>query len=295
MLGAQMRSPARRVTLSTRNQSTSATNRRATGIRQMPFMLGAVTLLCSTGSILGGRATELIARQTPAQANAMVYAAAIASGSFHYVDHQTDLLGGYLVHETDAGDASLNEGIELSSGLLGDAEVIVVDSVAYLKGNAVCLQLIGFSQKVANTYANRWISVMPKDFPYQNLVYMVLTKTFWGDPRQAPMTPLPQKGLSTSGVTTLNGRRLLSVTSSIHDIVKSTNSSFIGSSRIYFATKAPYLPYAVISETRGTAAGSPTAESDSATFTNWGEAVRVIAPSGALPYSSLPPPTFGEH
>jgi hypothetical protein len=101
---------------------------------------------------------------------------------------------------------------------------------------------------------------------------------------------LPERPNSISRVSTVDGRSVESVTSSIDDVVASTDSSFFGHAQVFFPANSPKLPYRLTDDTRGTEAGSPFSQQDSATFSKWSEHVKVTLPAGALPYSSLPPP-----
>jgi hypothetical protein len=211
------------------------------------------------------------------------------SGSFHYVDFQRIGFGGPIGSQTETGDVALNKGIQFISGSLGDSETIVLGAAAYLKANVPALEVdLLWSKSVATKYANRWISFTPKDWPYDSVIEFVVTRSFWDDPERSPVASLPQTPTSVGGESTLDGESVESVASSIHDIVKSTNSSFIGDSRVYFDSNSFHLPFVVTDSTSGTEAGSPQSQQDVATFTKWGEAVTVTAPTGAVAFSSFP-------
>jgi hypothetical protein len=229
--------------------------------------------------------------ETPSELVASVYGAALAAGSFHYVDQQTLGINGASVHQTESGDVGRGEGVQFVSGRLGDSEAIVIGSVAYLKGNAAALQVdLLYPLRRADAYANRWISFTPKDGPFQLIVRLVLGTTSWTKPTEAPLDSLPERPNSISRVSTVDGRSVESVTSSIDDVVASTDSSFFGHAQVFFPANSPKLPYRLTDDTRGTEAGSPFSQQDSATFSKWSEHVKVTLPAGALPYSSLPPP-----
>jgi hypothetical protein len=236
-----------------------------------------------TDSSLSGAAESAV------QVNASIYTAAMKAGSFHYVDHQEFGFGGTIGPQTESGDVARNKGVQFISGTLGDSETVVVGTAAYLKANVAALEVgLLWSKSMASKYANRWISFTPKDQPYDSVIEFVVARTFWDAPDRASVESLPQKPSSVGGRSTLDGKSVESVTSSIHDIVKSTNSSFIGASRIYFDSNSPHLPFVVTDSTSGTEAGSPTSQQDVATFTKWGEVVNVTAPTRAVEFSSLP-------
>jgi hypothetical protein len=249
----------------------------------------AVIILLNVAVFLTDSPTISATVESPTELNASVYAAAMKSGSFHYVDLQEIGFGGPVGHQTETGDVALNKGIQYVSGTLGDSETIVVGTAAYLKANAPALEVdLLFSKSMAAKYANHWISFTPKDWPYDATIEFVVTRTFWDNPDRSPVESLPQKPISIGGKSTLAGESVESVTSTIHDIVKRTNSSFIGNSRVYFDSSSPHLPFVVIDSTSGTEAGSPNTQQDVATFTKWGETVKVGLPTGAVAFSSLP-------
>jgi hypothetical protein len=229
--------------------------------------------------------------ETPSELVASVYAAALAAGSFHYVDQQTLGINGASVHQTESGDVGRGEGVQFIDGRFGDSEAIVIGSVAYLRGNAAALQVdLLYPLRRADAYANRWISFTPKDGPYQLIVRLVLGTTSWANPTEAPLDSLPEQPNSISRMSTADGRSAESVTSTIDDVVSSTDSSFFGHAQVFFPANSPKLPYRLTDDTTGTEAGSPFSQQDSATFSKWSEHVAVTLPTGALPYSSLPPP-----
>jgi hypothetical protein len=231
------------------------------------------------------------AGETPSQLVASVYAAALAAGSFHYVDQQTLGINGTLVQQTESGDVGRGEGVQFVSGRLGDSEAIVIGSVAYLRGNAAALQVyLLYPLHRADAYANRWISFTPKDGPYQLIVRLVLGSTSFTKPTAAPLDSLPEHPNSISRPSTVDGRSVESVFSTIDDVVASTDSSFVGHAQVFFAANSPKLPYRLTDDTTGTEAGSPFSQQDSATFSKWKEQVEVTPPKTALAYSSLPPP-----
>jgi hypothetical protein len=242
--------------------------------------------------LLGPSATAETS-ETPAEVVANVYATAAAAGSFHYVNQQTLGINGTLVHQTVSGDVSHGEGVLFVNGRFGDSEAIVIGSVAYLKGDAAALQVdLLYPLKRADHYANRWISFTSKDTPFQTIKDLVFSTTLWANPAQAPLDSLPQRPRSVSQVSSLDGRPVESVTSTIDDVVKSTDSSFVGHAQVYFAATSQ-LPYRLTDATTGLEAGSPFSEQDSATFSKWSEHLEVTAPPGALRYSALPPPDAG--
>jgi hypothetical protein len=263
-----------------------------------PFGVVAVKLLvtgCASAALLSqvGIASASTS-ETPAEAVVAAYAAATAAGSFHYVNQQTLGINGALVHQTESGDVAPGIGVQFITGRLGDSEAIVIGSTAYLKGNAAALQVdLLYPLTRAKHYANQWISFTSKDTPFQTIKDLVLSSTFWANPTQAPLDSLPQRPMTITQLSEVKGRAVEAVTSRIDDVVKSTDSSFVGHAEVFFAATSPRLPYRLTDSTTGIEAGSPFSEQDSATFSKWSEHLSVHTPVGALRYSALPPPDAG--
>lgn len=276
----------------TRNRSGSSLMRfLPSGERLQAAALAVLVTGTVSASLVLPGSSAAATTETPSELVASVYAAALAAGSFHYVDQQTLGINGASIQQTESGDVGRGEGVQFVYGRFGNSEAIVIGSVAYLKGNAAALQVdLLYPLRRADAYANRWISFTPKDEPYQLIVRLVLGTTSWAKPTEAPLDSLPERPNSISRPPTVDGRAVESVTSTIDDVVASTDSSFVGSAQVFFGANSPKLPYRLTDDTTGTEAGSPFSQQDSATFSKWSERVEVTPPTGALPYSSLPPP-----
>jgi hypothetical protein len=230
------------------------------------------------------------ASQTPAQVNAAVYHAATTSGSFHYLHVNSSQTDGTDIKVKEIGDVGRNEGIQYTTGTLGQSEIIVLGSMAYMKGDVSALQYqLGLPQREATTYANRWISLTAADSEYSNVIDLVTLRSFWNNPKVNAFLSVSEVPRSTT-TGRFDGQDALSIDYSIDESFKSTHSTFVGSSRLFTSAKSPHLPIASISSTTGKLEGDKDVQKDSGTFTKWGESVNVVAPTGALPFSSLPPP-----
>ena len=218
-------------------------------LRSSERLRAAALTLLVTGSVgawllLPGSAASAATGETPSEVVASVYAAALAAGSFHYIDQQTLGINGASVHQTESGDVGHGEGVQFVQGRLGNSEAIVIGSVAYLRGNAAALQVyLLYPLRRANAYANRWISFTSKDEPYQLIVRLVLGTTSWTIPTDAPLNALPERPSSISRSSTADGRSVESVTSTIDVVVANTGSSFFGHAEVFFAANSPKLPY----------------------------------------------------
>ena len=192
--------------------------------------------------------------------------------------------------QTQIGDIGRDEGIQYTTGTLGKSEIIVLNNVAYMKGDESALKYqLGYSQREATAYENRWISFTASDSAYADVTDLVTLGSFWSDPNTNAFISVTQSPQSETGESRFDRQQAQSITYSIHDIVKSSNWSFVGTSELYFAAKAPHLPLASISRTTGTLDGIKDLQKDSGTFTKWGERVDVTAPKGAVPFSSVIP------
>jgi hypothetical protein len=257
-----------------------------------------VSALVLVGAITGGiiHFTESgvppVAIQSPAEANSKLYAAAVASGSFHYVDSSTATGGGQRITSTQHGDAGRNEGVQYMNSMAGNYEVIVVASMAYMKADATALEnLLGLSPSPATSLANRWISFKPSDAPYKATAADVTSETTWDDPSTSMTDELPQTPVSVSGLFTRDGASVQSVTYSLHGTDSAADTSYSGSETATFAATDPHLPSAVDERLTGAANDQTTTATADVTFSQWGESVIVKAPTGSIPYSSLPQPT----
>ncbi|MGH9079858.1 MAG: hypothetical protein ACRDYE_07270 [Acidimicrobiales bacterium] len=266
--------------------------RRARGLSTFLVLLVVILGAVAGGTVLlANKGPTSPAIQSPSQANAQLYAAAMAAGSFHYTDVSSGSIGGNAVNGTESGDVGRNEGTQSMTSTVGNYEVVVINSVAYMKSDSVALEnSFGYSASEAAPYANRWIEFTASDAPYSSVAADLTTGSTWGDPSKSPGNGLSHSARSVTAVSTLNGRSVQSIGYSIHGSSKTAGSSYTGREQISFAATAPHLPYYLTGHLSGTVNQQPSTEDDKVTFGRWGEAVHVAAPAGAIPYSSLPPP-----
>jgi hypothetical protein len=259
------------------------------------LVIGAAVLVAAvTGGIahFTESGTPPVVIHSPAEANSKLYAAAVASGSFHYVDRSTAAGGGQGITSTQHGDAGRNEGVQYMNSTAGNYEVIVVDSMAYMKADAVALQnLLGLTPPVAASLSDRWISFTPSDAPYEATAADVTTATTWNEPSTSMTDQLPQTPVSVSDLFTQNGTSVQSVTYSLRGSDGTAGTSYSGRETATFAATDPHLPSTVAERLTGVADHQTTTATANVTFSQWGESVSVKAPMGSIPYSSLPQPT----
>jgi hypothetical protein len=255
------------------------------------LLAGLVVLL---GGVTGGlvianhHGTTAAAFQSPSEANAALYAAAIESGSFHYTDTSSVSTGGVTVTANQSGDVGRNQGTQTMTSPVGDYEVIVAGSRAYMKGNAMALEnMFGYGASVANVYANRWIGFTSSDGPYSAISADVTTGSTWGNPTVSPSNGMPHIPESVTGITTLNGQSVQSVVYAQSGTSRSSDTSYTGTETITFATAAPHLPVSLTERLSGTTEQQTATSTVNVAFSRWGEPVNVTVPTGAIPYSSL--------
>jgi hypothetical protein len=259
------------------------------------WAIPVVGLIVLIGVITGGLVfvtsgkSSPSAIQSPAEANAALYAAALASGSFHYSVSSTATLEGKAVVASQIGNVGRNEGVQYMTSPIGDYEVIVINSMAYMKPNATMVEnTFGYSPSEAASLAGRWISFTPSDAPYSSVAADVTTETTWNNPSDSPDNGLPTTPVSVSGVYTLNGQSVQSVRYSIRGTSKTASGSESGGETMVFSATDPHLPISATDQLSGTTGQQTASESDKVTFTQWGLPVSLTAPTGSIPYSTLP-------
>jgi hypothetical protein len=273
----------------------ASTGRLSTGWgKLLALVLGVVVLV---GAVTGGivhlvERQSPVAIQSPAVANSKLYAAAAASGSFHYVNSSLEVVGGRTETSTSIGDAGRDQGVQYMIGAQGAFEVIVVDSMAYMKADLSALEnVLGLSPTVAAPYVDRWISLAPTDAPYKAVAADVTSETTWDDPATSVTDALPQQPASVSGLFMLNGRSVQSVIYLLQGSDGQTGASYAGTEIAIFAATDPHLPSVINEHLSGTVDQQPSTEGSRVSFSRWGELVSVKPPTQSIPYSSLPPAT----
>ena len=230
--------------------------------------------------------------RSPAEANTKVFAAAMASGSFHYQSVSSGTSGGASGTETESGDAGRGEGVQFMTSAFGDSEVIVVDSMAYMRGNATMLEnMFGYTLGEAAPFVSRWIAFSPSDSLYRAVAADVTVDSLWGDPSLSPPDQLPQNPESVSGLSTVSGSPSQSVRYVLHGTNEAAKASYSGTETIVFSTNDPHLPSLLTEHLSTTSTQGASTDTTRVTFSHWGEPVTVSAPAATIPFSALPAPT----
>jgi hypothetical protein len=258
----------------------------------MALLIGLVVLVAAVfggAVVIAHKSSSPAAIQSPAQANTGLYAAAVASGSFHYVDFSSGTDGGHPVTSSQSGDDGRTEGVQYNTSAFGDSEVIVINSMAYMRSDLTMLEnTFGYSLGEAAPYVNRWIAFSPTDSLYSSIAADVTTGSTWGKPSLSPTDGLPHTPLSVSAV---SGQPLQSLRYSIRGTNRAANASYTGSESIAFSAVSPHLPSTLTEQVSGVVAHQSSSEVLKETFSHWGESVAIAAPTDTVPFSALPAPS----
>ncbi|HEY5024860.1 MAG TPA: hypothetical protein VII76_07775 [Acidimicrobiales bacterium] len=214
------------------------------------------------GSLKGKTAAQIIKAATTAAQKA---------GSAHYVLSAVEGTSS----QTISGDASSTEGQQAVSQGSQHIQVVYVGGVAYVQGNAAGLNsAMGFATTVATKYANKWIAVHSTDALFKSIVSAV---TLAGTIAQLD----PSGALTLTAPKTVAGRQAVGVKGGLPGPAQ---TGVTGATTLYVAASDPTEPL----EISGTAAQGTQHVVDTGTFTNWGKALNLTAPSGAVAFSSVP-------
>jgi len=234
-------------------------------------VVSAALVLAVSLVVVLGRSTGGLSGKTATQVLALTVAAAKSQGSVHLGNTNTSGPAGGGTYDVSASEGQQT----VTGGTQGNADLLVVPAHGYLKGDAAFLQnSFGFPASVASLYAGKWISFVPSDPGYQQVVD--------GDTLSSALVESSPTGALTLTLTrTLDGQTVEGVSGGLpHDI---SQAGAKGSQVLYVSTTAPYLPVEVVTS------GSLDGQSGTTvvTFSRWGESISIVAPSGATPVSSI--------
>ncbi len=235
-------------------------------------LVALIATSCSSGS--GGAQTASIGSlsgKTAAQILTAATAAAKKTGSAHYVLSAVEGASS----QTITGDASETEGQQTVAQGSQNIQVIYVGGIAYVRGDSGGLtSAMGLSATVATTYANKWIAVHSTDSLFKSIVSAV---TLAGTLAQLN----PTGKLTLTDPTTVAGRAAVGVKGGLPG---TPQSGVTGTTTLYVAASQPTVPL----KFSGTAQEGSQKVKDTGTFTDWGKALKLTAPTGAVAFSSLP-------
>jgi hypothetical protein len=216
----------------------------------------------NVGTLRGKTAAEILKAAT---------AAATKAGSAHYVLSAVEGTSS----QTISGDSSMTDGQQTVEQGAQHIQVVYVGGVAYVQGNASGLtSAMGFPATVATNYANKWIAVHSTDSLFKSIVSAV---TLTGTLAQLN----PTGALTVTAPTTVAGRQAVGVKGGLPG---TPQQGVAGSTTLFVATTDPTVPL----EFSGTAAQGTQHVVDKGTFTDWGKPLKLTAPTGSVPFSSVP-------
>jgi hypothetical protein len=234
-------------------------------------VVGAALILAVSLVLVLSKSTGGLSGKTAAQVLAVTVAAAEAQGSAHLDNTNTTGPAGGGTY-----DVSAREGEQtVTGGTQGNAVLLTVPGHAYLKGDAAFLQSsFGFPASVASSYAGKWISFVPSDPGYQQVVN--------GDTLPSALVESSPTGVLTlTPIRTIDGQTVEGVSGNLPSDISQAGAT--GSQVLYVSTTAPYLPVEVVTS------GSLDGQSGTTvvTFSRWGESLAIVTPNGATPISSI--------
>jgi hypothetical protein len=218
-------------------------------------------------SAAAAAAAVAFAAQSPRALRASIFAVARKQHSAHYVERGA---AGNVLRQTMVADVAGKRGIQRIAftiqGKNGLFTVIVVNRLAYVRGNAFALQSnLGFTPAQAAQYDGRWISVPPGNAKYKDLAASVTLPSFLHD--IYPTAPL---GLAT---TTLGKRKITGV----RGINREAGLKFVEA--LFPDSKLRPLGVSDIDASKGFV--------DAIRISRWNERVHVTAPANAVPISTI--------
>jgi hypothetical protein len=233
-------------------------------------VIGAIVILAVSLVVALGGTSNGLSGKTAKQVLIVTVAAAESQGSVHLANTNTSGPQGGGTY-----DVSGTEGQQTVTGGQGNANLLVVPGHAYLQGDAAFLKnSFGFPASVASQYAGKWISFVPSDPGYQQVV--------GGDTLSSALTEsTPTGGLTLTPTRTLDGQTVEGISGGLPRNISQGGAK--GSQVLYVSKTTPYLPVEVV--TSGSLDGQ--AGTTVVTFSRWGESVSVLAPTGATPISSI--------
>jgi hypothetical protein len=202
--------------------------------------------------------------------------AARRAGTFHYESRFASQ--GAIQHTV--GDAGPESGRQVISIGPHSFTVLVIGTACYFSGDAVSAQSqLGLSAAVAEAHAGQWLSLSPSDRPYRAVYEAVTASSALTD----NIAFKPQHELGTS---TVGDRTVRSIGGAMTDFsVGGQVQRARGAAQFELAASMPHVP--VRYSEHGSINGQRV--DFAMVFSHWGERVDVVAPSGAVSFSSLGP------
>ena len=242
-------------------------------------LIAAGTVVAISGSSSTTSSSPAISRTAARFLQASLNAARRA-GSFHYVSNFTSQ--GSTQHTV--GDAGPDSGRQVITIGSHSFTVLVIGTACYFQGDAnTMVAQLGVSAAAATSHAGQWIALAPSDGPYQSVYAAVTAPSALSD----NIAFKPQHDLGTSTVGT---RSVQSIGGAMTNFSASGQTQQArGTAEFDAAVARPHVPVRYVE--RGVINGQ---QADfTMTFSHWGERVGIVAPPGALSFSSLSAGTPG--
>jgi hypothetical protein len=235
------------------------------------IVLGAVLwiVLANTGSSKHGSSTPKAARALLAQVNAT----ATAEGSLSYIQHDTEGKNSEEIRGViSAAAASVKV---TASGPSFDVELL--GQLVYVKGGSTALKnAMGLKTSSATVFATKWISVTTTQSIFTTITspLTVATSIASFEPTAASVTIGKEQKLDGHEVIPLEGQAS-----------QNAAQGAASSVALFVSATKPFVPLGGTLEVQQK--GSPI-EREVIAFKNWGAPVKLKAPKGAVPFTSIP-------
>lgn len=229
-------------------------------------MARIATLVAVLAAAAAVTAVAVASTRSPKSLRAAIFAAARKQHSVHYVEQGA----ASVLRQTMVSDVAKTRGIQRISftlqGKKGQFTVIVVNRIAYLRGNSLALHgYLGFTSAQAATYHGRWISIPPGNRRYEDLAASVTLPSFLhGIYPSAPLALV---------TTTVGGHKITGV--------RGTNKQ----GGVTF--QEAVLPDAKLRPLAVSDVDAKHGFIDAVKIGRWNETVHVKAPAGAVPIATV--------
>jgi hypothetical protein len=229
-------------------------------------MVAAVAVVAGIAGMFVLKSSPSLSGLTAEQVMAKTIAAAHKAGTFHV--EATESQSGQVVHMSiDVGTA----GGSITT-LMGahSADLRVVQGGVYLRGDAVALGQMGFSDSFAEQYAGQWLAIPTTDPNIQQMVQSLDANQII-DRFLHLSGPLTRVATGQGGGVTLQG--------TVPDNQFNQGSGAGDTANLVVSDKEPFVPVSI-------SFSDPDNGSTQMTFSHWGERVPLTVPPNAV---ALPP------
>jgi hypothetical protein len=205
-------------------------------------------------------------------------AAAETAGSFHYQSSSTSSSPTNPVTQLTVGDAGASQGTQVITISGHSFDVLVAGPTAYFKGDAFSTaDSLDVPDTVAEACAGKWISLVSGDSPYRSVEVAVTTSSALEE--NVAFRARSELGPSSTGGVEVMGLR--------GPLTPVDGQHARGTATLFVTAGGRHLPVRYVEQGTLGSGADATRLAFSMSFSSWGEPVRVTAPSGAVPFSSL--------